>query len=34
MIDHIARVREHYSAGGLINRIKAALTISCLMVNR
>jgi len=27
MIDHIARVREHYSAGGLINRIKAALTI-------
>ena len=33
MIDHIARVREHYSAGGLNNRIKAALTISCLMVN-
>jgi len=27
MIDHIERVREHYSAGGLINRIKAALTI-------
>jgi ubiquinone/menaquinone biosynthesis C-methylase UbiE len=26
MIDHSARVREHYSAGGLTNRIKSALT--------
>jgi SAM-dependent methyltransferase len=26
MIDHTARVREHYSASGLINRIKSALT--------
>jgi SAM-dependent methyltransferase len=26
MIDHIARVREHYSASGLVNRIKSALT--------
>jgi SAM-dependent methyltransferase len=26
MIDHTATVREHYSAGGLINRIKSALT--------
>jgi SAM-dependent methyltransferase len=26
MIDHIARVREHYSASGLANRIKSALT--------
>jgi SAM-dependent methyltransferase len=25
MIDHIARVREHYSASGLVNRIKSAL---------
>jgi SAM-dependent methyltransferase len=26
MTDHIARVREHYNAGGLVNRIKSALT--------
>jgi SAM-dependent methyltransferase len=26
MIDHFARVREHYSGSGLVNRIKSALT--------